>query len=71
MICDKLMEGVDDMCESSNLSIHLDLIPESQHMRISGLFFSAMTEFFSNPENEAEFQEWSRQRRERLGDAQQ
>ena len=59
------------MGQSPQVHINLDLIPESQHIRISGLFFAAMTEFFENPENEAEYQEWSRQRRERAGDARQ
>lgn len=59
------------MGDSPKVKINLDLIPESQHIRISGLFFAAMTEFFENPENEAEYQEWSRQRRERTGDARQ
>lgn len=71
MICDKLTKGVCAMSESAQVKINLDLVPKSQHIRISGLFFAAMTEFFENPENEAEYQEWSRQRRERTGDTRQ
>ena len=59
------------MGESASVQINLGLIPESQHMRISGLFFAAMTEFFENPDNEAEFQQWRRDRKERTGDERQ
>ena len=48
--------------------INLYSIPESQQKRFAKLFFSEMAEFFQNPDNEAEFHEWRRKRREGLGD---
>ena len=43
-------------------------ISESMHVRFAKVFFTGMTEFFADPKNEAEFQEWRRKRREGLGD---
>lgn len=43
---------------NQDVKINLDLMPESQHLRLTRLFFAAMQEFFDNPENEAEFQRW-------------
>ena len=46
-----------------DVKINLDLVPESQHLRLSGLFFTAMQEFFDDPKNEAEFQQWKAERK--------
>lgn len=43
---------------NQDVQINLDLVPESQHLRLAGLFFAAMQEFFDNPENEVEYQQW-------------
>lgn len=47
---------------TTDIRINLNLIPERQQKRLSGLFFEAMSEFFSDPDNEAEFQQWKRER---------
>ena len=52
---------------NQDVKINLDLVPESQHLRLAGLFFAAMQEFFDNPENEAEFQNWNAEQSKKGG----
>lgn len=51
------------MSISTSVRINLDLVPDYQQKILSGLFFDAMSEFFADPENEAEFQQWKAERR--------
>lgn len=56
---------------SESIKINLSLIPEQIRLRLISDFAHNFTRFWADPANEAEYQEWSRQRRERSGDARQ
>lgn len=51
------------------VKINLDLIPEHTRALLMSNFAANYDRFWADPANEAEYQEWSRQRRERNGDA--
>lgn len=59
------------MSEPSAVKINFSLIPECVKHRLISDFAHNFTRFWADPANEAEYQEWSRQRRERAGDARQ
>lgn len=59
------------MSESASVKINFGLIPESIRARLISDFVHNYDRFWADPANEAEYQEWSRQRRERTGDARQ
>ena len=59
------------MGESATVKINFGLIPESVTSRLISDFVHNYDRFWADPANEAEYQEWSRQRRERTGEARQ
>lgn len=59
------------MGESATVKINFGLIPEHIRQRLISDFVHNYDRFWADPANEAEYQEWSRQRRERTGDARQ
>ena len=59
------------MSDSLQVKINFDLIPEHIKIRLISGFVHNFDRFWADPANEAEYQEWSRQRRERTGEARQ
>ena len=59
------------MGESATVKINFGLIPEHIGLRLISDFVHNYDRFWADPANEAEYQEWSRQRRERTGEARQ
>lgn len=53
----------------SEVKIDFNLIPAPVANRLIKDFSYNYEKFWADPANEAEYQEWSRQRRERNGDA--
>ena len=56
---------------SESIKINLSLIPEQIRLRLISDFVHNYDRFWADPANVAEYREWSRQRRERSGDARQ
>lgn len=56
------------MGESATVKITFGLIPESVKSRLISDFVHNYDSFWADPANESEYQEWSRQRKEREGD---
>ena len=59
------------MSEPAAVKIDFSLIPECVQHRLLSEFVHNFDRFWADPVNQAEYQEWSRQRRERSGDARQ
>lgn len=59
------------MGESATVKINFGFIPEHIRQRLISDFVHNYDRFWADPANEVEYQEWSRQRRERTGDARQ
>ena len=59
------------MGESATVKINFGLIPEHIRLRLISDFGHNYDRFWADPANEAEYQEWSRKRRERTGEARQ
>lgn len=59
------------MGESATVKINFGFIPEHIRQRLISDFVHNYDRFWADPANEAEYQEWSRQRRERTGEARQ
>lgn len=59
------------MSEPLAVKINFSLIPECVKHRLISDFVHNYDRFWADPANKAEYQEWSRQRRERSGDARQ